>query len=73
MTDQQTLTAKTTYLPDADPVKELREHLTPQQLFDLSKAMEFVRSQTGHGCVSIEFKGGHPRFIRTEISAELKP
>ena len=66
-------TAKKTYLPDTDPAKELVEHLTPQQIFDLAKSFAFVKSQTGHGCVSIEFKAGQPRFIRTEISAELKP
>lgn len=65
-----------TFRPDgADPMPELKKHLTPEQWFQVAEAFEFVKSQTGHGQVTIEFKAGNPRFVKfmVEISKELKP
>ena len=61
-----------TFLPDDDPMPELNKHLTPQQWYEVAQACEFVKSQTGHGQVVIEYKNGLPRFVKVEISKELK-
>lgn len=62
-----------TFLPDDDPLPELKKHLTPEQWHEVAQACEFVKTQTGHGQVVIEFKAGNPRFVKVEISKELKP
>lgn len=69
-----TKATRRTFTPeDADPHKELNKHLTDSQLLEISEALEFVKSQTGHGQVVIQYVNGLPRFVKAEISKELKP
>lgn len=70
-TDTATKTSRT-FLPD-DPMPELKKHLTTQQLHDIAQGMEFVKAQTGHGEVVIQFRNGVPRFISVTFGKELKP
>ncbi len=70
--DEKPKTSRT-FLPDDDPMPELKQHLTPQQWHEVAQACEFVKTQTGHGQVVIEFKAGNPRFVKVEISKELEP
>lgn len=72
--DQMTTAPNRTkrYIPGDDPLPELRKHLTAEQLYQLAQGLEFVTSQTGHGTISIDIRGGHPRFIRVEYGAELE-
>lgn len=67
-------TPRRTFVPeDADAHKELNKHLTDSQLLEISEALEFVKSQTGHGQVVIQYVNGLPRYVKAEISKELKP
>ena len=71
---ENTPSTRRTFHPDgADPMPELKKHLTPEQWFEVAEACDFVQTQTGHGQVVIEFKAGKPRFVKVEISKELKP
>ena len=60
------------YLPGDDPLPELRKHLTNEQLMQIANGLEFVRSQTGYGTISIDVTNGNPRRIRIEYSADLE-
>lgn len=62
-----------TFMPDDDPMPELKKHLTAQQLYEIAQGMEFVKEQTGHGEVTIQFRNGFPRFISVTFGKELKP
>lgn len=67
-------TPRRTFLPeDADPKKELNKHLTDSQLLEIAEGLAFVKSQTGHGQVVIQYVNGLPRYIKYEVSKELKP
>ncbi len=71
---EDTKTTRRTFTPDnADAHKELNKHLTDAQLLEVAEGLEFVKSQTGHGQVVIQYVNGLPRFVKVEISKELKP
>lgn len=73
-TDTPVLTYRRTAVPDNyDPGPELLKHFTPQQVIDILKAVEIVKSLTGHGEVTVQIRNGHPRFVVWSHGAELKP
>lgn len=72
-TDTPKVLRRHTFTPDADPLPELKKHLTAQQLYQISQAIEFVKGQTGHGAVTIEIRKDKPRFISVTFGSELDP